>query len=167
MDDARDRFRLALHPSRTLVLLLGCAYAGAGVCLWLLDLGLGIRSLLCAFLILSGICDICIYTGAHRRRSVREITFDPGGDWQLINAAGTVLHGKPVGRRLVHPLLVCFGIRLDGKEILPVLVLGDMCSGDAFRQLRVWLSVHGEGSGGVVTRARPPLIKGRRKNSRS
>lgn len=167
MDDARDRFRILLHPSRMLVLALASAYAGAGVCLWLLDLGLGVKGLMFAFLILSGLCDLCIHTGAQRRLRVREITFHSSGDWQLSNGTGKVLHGKPIGHRLVHPLAVCFSIRLDSGEVMPVLVLGDMCRADAFRELRVWLSVHGEGGQDAIARARPLLNMGRRNGFRS
>lgn len=167
MDDARDRFRILLHPSRTLVLALGAAYAGAGVCLWLLDLGPGIKGLMFAFLILSGLCDLCIHTGAHRRLSVKEITFHRGGDWQLTNRAGKVFHGKPVACRLVHPVAVCFSIRLDSGVDLPVLVLGDMCGADQFRALRVWLSVHGERSQDASAPTRRPTNMGRRNGLRS
>ncbi len=167
MDDSRDRFRIVLQPSRKLALALGSAYIGAGACLSLLDLGSGIKTLMLAFLILSGFCDLYTHAGGNRRRRVREIIFHLDGNWRVINAAGQILHGKPVAGRLVHPLAVSFSIRLGSGKQLPVFVLGDMCTADAFRGLRAWLSVHGERGQDAAARARPLLSIGRGEDYRS
>jgi hypothetical protein len=156
MDDPRDRFRIALRPSRTLLMALGLAYAGAAACLLSLDMELGIKGPMLAFLTLSGFCDLCLHAGGLRRRRVGEIILHPEGDWRVINGAGEMLRGKPVAGRLVHPLAICFSIRRGNAKRLPVLVLGDMCSADAFRQLRAWLRVHGEH--GPATASRTPSV---------
>jgi hypothetical protein len=167
MDDARNRFRIKLHPSRTLVLALGSAYIGAGACLSLLDLGSGIKTLVLAFLCFSGICDLYSHAGGNRRKRVKEIIFHLDGEWRVINAAGELLQGKPVGGRLLHPLAVSFSIRLGSGKRLPVFVLGDMCTADAFRDLRVWLGVHGERGQDAAARTRPLSRIGRGKGFRS
>ena len=163
MDDVRDRLRIAFRPSRALLLALGSAYAGATACLLSLDVGFGIKGLMLAFLIFSGFCDLSIHAGGLQRRRVREIILYPGGDWRVINGAGEVLRGTPVAGRLVHPLAICFSIRLGKAKQLPVLVVGDMCSADAFRQLRAWLSVHGEDGPDVASRTRPVSSRGPRR----
>lgn len=151
MDDVANRVRIALRPSRTLLLALCAAYAGAAACLLSLDLGFGIKGLLLAFLTLSGFCDLCFHAGGRRRR-VSEIVLNSDGDWRVISGSGEVLRGRPDPGRLVHSLAICFSVRLGGAKRVPVVVLGDMCSGEAFRQLRAWLRVHGEDGADNISR---------------
>ncbi len=149
MDDACHRLRVALHPSRTLNLALGGAYAGGAVCLMSLDMGWGIKSLMLAFLILSGFCDLYTHSARERLR-VKEIIPQSNGEWALVNGGGETLRGRPAADYLLHPLAVCISIRLDGGRCVPVLVLGDMCTDEAFRRLRAWLSVYGTGGQDAV-----------------
>ncbi|HSS64715.1 MAG TPA: protein YgfX [Gammaproteobacteria bacterium] len=155
MDDLYDHFRIVLHPSPTLVLALAAAYAGAAACLLSLELGFGIKGLMLAFLILSGFCDLWVAASTRWRRRVSQIVFHPDGDWRVISGAGEVLTGRPVAGRVVHPLAVCFSIRLASGKCLPVTVLGDMCAGDAFRRLRAWLGIHGGRGLDVAAPSRP------------
>lgn len=141
MDEARRPLRVILHPSRTLALSLVAGYSGAALCLLSLDLGSGVLSLTFALLTLSGYCDIRTHFGCYPRRA-REIVLHPDDDWRVVDARGGVLQGRPVGALLVHSLAVCFSIRLVSGKRVPVLVLKDMCSPDAFRRLRIWLNMH-------------------------
>lgn len=150
MDDACHRLRVALHPSPTLVLALGGAYTGGAVCLMSLDMGWGIKSLMLAFLILSGFCDLHTHAAPDRRFRVKEIILQTNGEWTLVNGGGETLRGRPAADYLLHPLAVCVSVRLGGGRHVSVLVLGDMCTDDAFRQLRAWLSVYGAGGQDAV-----------------
>lgn len=161
MDDAHRRFRLAIHPSPTLALGLCAAYAGAAICVLSLDLGSGIKTFMLALLTLSGYCDLLIHLGAHRRRRLVRIIFHRDDNWRLIYRDGNSYCGSPVSTRLLHPLAVCFSLRLDNGNHFPVMVLKDMCAPDAFRQLRAWLNVHGEGAQHAVGRSRPRWKIGR------
>ena len=142
MDEARRPLRVILHPSKTLALALVAGYFGAALCLLSLDLGSGVLSLTFALLTLSGYCDFCTHFGRALRRA-REIVLHPDDDWRVIDARGGVLRGRTVGAHLVHSLAVCFSIRSVSGKRVPVLVLKDMCSPDAFRRLRVWLNMNG------------------------
>jgi hypothetical protein len=144
MDDVGDRFRIVLKPSRKLLAALGLAYSGAAACLLSLDLEFGAKALMFAFLVLSGVCDSCIHAGGPTRRRVTGLVLHREGDWRVVNGAGEVLRGRPVPGGLVHPLAVCFSIRLADARRLPVLVLADMCGADEFRRLRVWLRLNAE-----------------------
>lgn len=161
MEDAHRRFRLSVHPSPTLALGLCAAYAGAAICLLSLDLGSGIKTFMLGFLILSGYCDLLIHLGGHRRRRLVEIILHRDDDWRLMDGDGNSYSGIPVSPRLLHPLAVCFSLRPDSGKHFPVVILKDMCAPDAFRQLRAWLNVHGEGAQRAVGRSRPRWTIGR------
>lgn len=167
MDDARDQLRILLHPSRMLVLALCSAYAGAGACLLSLDLGAGFKALMLALLMLSGYCDLVTRAGAVWRRRVREIVFHADGDWRVIGETGKIRCGRPGAGHLVHPLAVCFTLELAGGKKLPVLIVRDMCTADAFRELRAWLRGHGRSGRDTAPRAWSALTLRPRHGSRS
>ena len=141
MDEARRPLRITLHPSRTLALALVTVYTGAALCLLSLDLGSGIATLTLALLTLSGYCDIRSHLGRHPRRA-REIVLHRDDDWRVVDAFGGVSQGRPFDAVMIHSLAVCFSIRSAGGKRVPVLVLKDMCSAEAFRRLRVWLNTN-------------------------
>lgn len=147
MDDPRNRFRIVLHPSRMLALALGGAYAGAAACLLAIDLSAGVKSLIIAFLVFSAYCDLRVHAGADGRSRIREIVFHSDDDWIAVIGVGRIVRGRPATGRLVHLLAVCFSLEQPNGKKLPVLILCDMCDGDAFRDLRVWLRGHDTGGG--------------------
>ncbi len=142
MDETRRPLRVILHPSRTLAFALLTGYSGAALCLLSLDLGSGISSLMFALLTLSGYCDIRTHFGRNPRRA-REIVLHCDDDWRVIDAGGNLRRGRPLGALVVHSVAVCFSIRTDCGQRVPVLVLKDMCTSDTFRRLRVWLNMNG------------------------
>ncbi len=160
MNEARRPLRVILQPSRALALALITGYSGAALCLLSLDLGSGISSLTFALLTLSGYCDIRAHFGRHSRRA-REIVLHCDDDWRVIDACGGVRRGRPFGALVVHSLAVCFSIRTDCGKRVPVLVLKDMCSSNAFRRLRVWLNMNGAGRTQPARRQRAgsPMVR--------
>lgn len=154
MDDARDRLRIVLHPSRLLPLTLFGAYAGAGVCLLAIDTGASIKTFLFAFLLLSAYCDLGRHAAARGRCRIAEMIFDAGADWLAFRADGQTIRGRPGASCLVHPLAVCFTLEQSGKSSQPVLILSDMCNADDFRRLRLWLRAHNSDGRGPASGSR-------------
>ena len=73
------------------------------------------------------------------RESVRELALRPEGDAAWRDREGLWHVARGVTGGVVAPWLAVIGLKEDGHRVRPLLLMPDAVTGEALRELRVWL----------------------------
>lgn len=135
-----ERLKIALNPSRHLVLWLCLAHASAAVATLLVDLPLMLR--LAAVLIIAASCGYYVYGNALLRSEKAIVLLDIGEPGKLTfqTRHGTWHDGILLGSSFVSAYMAILNIKTEGELLARhVVIMPDSTGEDEFRRLRVRL----------------------------